>query len=96
MERAADANNTSRKTTKNHKLKILTVNVNGFNNFNKRTKIFNFIKTNKTAITLLQETHSTNNRKTMAKGVVQNILMELRTHTSNCCTSNPLKGKLPR
>ena len=40
MEQAADANNTSRKTTKNHKLKILTVNVNGFNNFNKRTKIF--------------------------------------------------------
>ena len=32
MEQAADANNTSRKTTKNHKLKIL--------NFNKRTKIF--------------------------------------------------------
>ena len=40
MEQAADANNTSRKTTKNHKLKILTVNVNGFNNFNKRTEIF--------------------------------------------------------
>ena len=60
MEQAADANNTSRKTTKNQKLKILTVNVNGFNNFNKRTKIFNFIKTNKIDITVLQETHSTN------------------------------------
>ena len=56
MEQATD---TSHKTTTNHKLKILTLNVNSLNNVNKRTNIFNFIKTNKTDITLLQETHST-------------------------------------
>ena len=60
MEQATDPNNTTHKNAKNHKLKILTVNENGLNNFNKRTKIFNFIKTNKIDITLLQETHSTN------------------------------------
>ena len=41
-------------------LKILTINVNGLNQPNKRSKIFNYLKTNKIDITLLQETHSTN------------------------------------
>ena len=59
MKLATDTNNTSHKTIRNNKLKILTVNVNCLNNVNKRTKIFNFFKTNKINITLLQETHST-------------------------------------
>ena len=95
MEQATDPNNTTHKTAKNHKLKILTVNENGLNNFNKRTKIFNFIKTNKIDITLLQETHSTNiTEKQWQKRMVRNVLLELKTHTSNCLTSNLFKRKL--
>ena len=60
MKLVTDTNNTSHKTIRNSKVKILTVNVNGLNNINKRTKTFNFFKTNKIDITLLQETHSTN------------------------------------
>lgn len=46
-----------------HKLRILTANINGQNNFAKRKKIFNLLKTKKTDITLLQETHATKTTK---------------------------------
>ena len=51
MKLVTDTNNTSHKTIRNSKVKILTVNVNGLNNINKRTKTFNFFKTNKIDIT---------------------------------------------
>lgn len=54
-----DTDKTPPKPIKIHKLRVLTVNVNGLNNFNKRNKIFNFLRTNKIDITLFQETHST-------------------------------------
>ena len=41
-----------------HKFKVLTVNVKGLSNHNKRTKIFNNRKTKKIDNTLLQESHS--------------------------------------
>ena len=41
-----------------HKLRILTANVNGLNNSNKRNKTFNLLKTTKIHLALLQETHS--------------------------------------
>ena len=44
--------------------KFLTVNVNGLNNFNKRDKIFNLLKTKKIDLALLQETHSTKTTET--------------------------------
>ena len=47
-----------------HKFKVLTVNVNGLNNHNKRIKIFNNLKTKKIDIKLLQETHSTKTTET--------------------------------
>lgn len=41
-------NNTTNKFHFNtHKLKVLTVNVNGLSNLNKRDKIFNLLKTKK-------------------------------------------------
>ena len=56
----ADITGTKYNTTNNNKFKILTINVNDLNQSNKRVKIFNYLKSNKTDITLLQETHSTN------------------------------------
>ena len=47
-----------------HKLRILTANVNGLNNPNKRNKIFNLLKTNETDLALLQETLSTKTTET--------------------------------
>ena len=66
MKRSADIdpnlhNTTNHNQFKYHKLKILTINVNGLNNLSKRNKIFNFLKTNKIDITLMEETHSTRN-----------------------------------
>ena len=47
-----------------HKLRMLTANINGQNNFAKRKNIFNLLKTKKKPdITLLQETHSTKTTK---------------------------------
>lgn len=40
-------------------LKVLTANVNGLQTRENRNKIFNFIKTKKVDLALLQETHST-------------------------------------
>ena len=45
--------------TNNTELTISTINVNGLNENHKRAKIFNWFKTKKIDITLLQETHST-------------------------------------
>ena len=41
------------------KFKVLMANVNGLHNSEKRNKIFNFFKTKKKDLALLQETHST-------------------------------------
>ena len=41
------------------KFKVLTANVNGLHNSEKRNKIFNFFKTKKIDLALLQEIHST-------------------------------------
>ena len=89
MKQITDTDETLHNITKNHKIKIFTVNVNGFNNSNERTKIFNFLKTNKIDITLLQETHSTNTpEKQWQKKWPWNVLLEFETHTSNWWTSN--------
>ena len=56
-------NTTNHNQFKCHKLKILTINVNGLNNLSKRNKIFNFLKASKIDITLMQETHSIKNTK---------------------------------
>ena len=40
MKQTTDTDETLRNTTKNHKIKILTVNVNGFNNSNKKNQNF--------------------------------------------------------
>ena len=71
MKQTTDTDETLHNITKNHKIKILTVNVNGFNNSNERTKIFNFLKTNKIDITLFttRNTLYEHTRKTMAKRV---------------------------
>ena len=45
--------------TNNTELTISTINVNGLNENRKRAKIFNWLKTQKTDITLIQEIHST-------------------------------------
>ena len=63
MKQPDDINTTPDNTTtkfhfNTHKLKVLTVNVNGLNNFNKREKIFNLFKTKQIDLALLQETHS--------------------------------------
>ena len=47
-----------------HNLRILTANVNGLNNPNKRNKTFNLLKTKKTDLALLQETHLTKTTET--------------------------------
>ena len=52
---------------KTNKLKTLTVNVNGLNNFSKRNKFSNSLKTNKIDTALLQETHSTKTQKNNGK-----------------------------
>ena len=52
-------NNTNTHNIHTHKFKVLTVNVNGLNNHNKRMKFFNSLKTKKNDITVLQEIHST-------------------------------------
>ena len=57
-------NNKNTHSIHTHKFKVLTVNVNGLNNHNKRSKIFNKIKSKKIDITLLQETHSTKTTET--------------------------------
>ena len=88
MKQATDTDETLRNTTKNHKIKILTVNVNGFNNSNKRTKIFNILKTNKIDITSTRNTFCEYNRKTMVTRLAWNYLLERSTHTSICPTSN--------
>lgn len=88
MKQATDTDETLRNTTKNHKIKILTVNVNGFNNSNKRTKIFNILKTNKIDITSTRNTFYEYNRKTMVTRLAWNYLLERSTHTSICPTSN--------
>ena len=88
MKQTTDTDETLRNTTKNHKIKILTVNVNGFNNSNKRTKIFNILKTNKIDITSTRNTFYEYNRKTMVTRLVWNYLLERSTHTSICPTSN--------
>ena len=40
MKQATDTHETLHNTTKNHKINILTVNVNGFNNSNKKNQNF--------------------------------------------------------
>ena len=62
-------NSTTNHSLKSYKIKILTVNVNGFSNFSKRTKIFNFLKTNKIDITIKRNTFYQHDRKTIAKRV---------------------------
>ena len=57
-------NNTNTHNMHAHKFNVLTVNVNGLNNHNKRIKIFNSLKTKTIDITLLQETHSSKTIKT--------------------------------
>lgn len=50
--------------TNNIDLTIKTINVNGLNDSQKRNKIFNWLKSHKTDITLIQEIHSTHNATT--------------------------------
>ena len=57
-------NNKNAHNIHNHKFKVVTVNLNGLNNHNKIIKIFNSLKTEKSDITLLQETHSTKTTET--------------------------------
>ena len=45
--------------TNNTELTITTINVNDLNSSQKRNKIFNWLKSQKIVITLIQETHST-------------------------------------
>lgn len=52
-------NTTTHHFLKNYRIKTLTVNVNRLNNYSKRKKNFNFLKTNKIDITLFLETYST-------------------------------------
>ena len=44
--------------TNNTELTITTINVNDLNSSQKRNKIFNWLKSQKIVITLIQETHS--------------------------------------
>ena len=57
-------NNKNTHNIHNHKFKVVTVNLNGLNNHNKIIKISNSLKTEKSDITLLQETHSTKTTET--------------------------------
>lgn len=86
MKQATDTHETLDSTTKNHKIKILTVN--GFNNSNKRTKNFNFLKTNEIDITSTRNTFYEYSRKTMVKRLAWNDLLKLSSHTPICPTSN--------
>ena len=56
--------NTNTHNIDTQKFKVLTVNVNGRNNHNKRIRLFNSLKTKKIDIRLLQETHSTKTTET--------------------------------
>ena len=56
--------NTNTHNIRTQKFKVLTVNVNGRNNHNKRIRLFNSLKTKKIDIRLLQETHSTKTTET--------------------------------
>ena len=50
--------------TNNTELTITTININDLNSSQKRNKIFNWLKSQKIVITLIQETHSTHNTTT--------------------------------